>query len=127
MSKVLIVEDDPLAARMYQKALSLEGFEVESAIDGEQGVQKAKEFKPDIIYCDVMMPRVSGIELLEQLKQDPAIADIPVIMLTNLSGKHDAELALKKGATSYLVKSENKPTDIVVHAKQFLASSSGKN
>ena len=126
MAKVLLIEDDPLVVRMYQKVLSFEGFEIESAPNGKEGLEKAKEIKPDLIFLDIMMPKMNGIEVLERIKADPKIKDIPVIMLTNLSGTHDAENAMEKGAFSYMVKSEHKPKDIAAKAKEFLSVSKSK-
>lgn len=120
MAKVLLIEDDPLVIRMYQKILAFEGFEIESAPDGRVGIEKAKQIKPDLIFCDVMMPRMNGIEVLERLKADPETSDIPVIMLTNLSGTHDAEVALEKGAFAYMVKSEYKPKEVAQKARDFI-------
>ncbi|HLE48858.1 MAG TPA: response regulator [Patescibacteria group bacterium] len=121
MPKVLLIEDDPLVVRMYQKILTFEGFQVESAPDGREGVMKAKEVKPDLIFCDVMMPKMNGIEVLELLKSDAETKEIPVIMLTNLSGTHDAELALQKGAFAYMVKSEYRPKEVAAKAKELIA------
>ncbi len=120
MSKILIVEDDPLVARMYQKVMGIEGIEVVLAEDGVVGVKKAKEVRPNLILLDVMMPRMNGIEVLDALKSDPELKDIPVIMLTNLSGTHDAEIALGKGAVAYMIKSEYKPKEVAEEAKKYL-------
>jgi len=125
MAKVLLIEDDPLVVRMYQKILTFEGFEIDSAPDGRAGLEKVKTMKPDLIFCDVMMPKVNGIEVLERLKADPATKDIPVIMLTNLSGTHDAEVALEKGAFAYMIKSEYKPKDVAQKAKEFFSHTAG--
>ena len=122
MAKILLIEDDPLVIRMYQKILSFEGFEIEFAVNGRDGVIMAKEVKPNLIFCDVMMPQMNGIEVLEHLKADPETSDIPVIMLTNLSGTHDAEMALQKGAFAYMVKSEYKPKEVAAKAKELLIS-----
>jgi CheY-like chemotaxis protein len=97
MGKILIIEDDPLVARMYQKVMGFEGMEVEVAENGLDGLKKAKEIKPVLILCDVMMPKLNGIEVLEHLKADKELKDIPVIMLTNLSGTQDAQAALSRG------------------------------
>ncbi len=124
MAKVLIIEDDPLVSRMYQKVLTLESFIVESARDGKGGLAKAKTCKPDLILLDIMMPEMNGIEVLEKLKADPALQDIPVIMLTNLSGTKDAETAMQMGALDYLVKSEYKPKEVAQKARAILSRQS---
>ena len=122
MANILIIEDDVLVARMYQKVFSFEGMEVEVANDGIEGVEKARTLKPDLIVCDVMMPKMNGLEVLDQLKSDPETKDIPVIMLTNLSGTQDAEKALSRGAISYMVKSKYKPREVAAEVKKELPS-----
>ncbi len=112
MVKILIVEDEPLVIRMYQKALEMDGFQVVSAISGERGIETARREKPDIILLDIMMPVMNGIEALGHLKEDPELSQIPVIMLTNLSGVHDIELAKEKGAVDYWVKKDVRPRDM---------------
>jgi len=112
MTKVLIVEDEDLVGRMYEKALKFDGFDVTVALGGEDGLAKLKEIKPDLILLDIMMPEPDGIEVLEKIKEDEKLKEIPVVMLTNLSGRHDAELALSKGATDFWVKSDTKVADL---------------
>lgn len=111
-NKVLIIEDEDLIARMYEKTLSFDGFEVEVAIGGKDGLEKAKSFNPDLILLDIMMPEPDGMEVLDTLKRQPDTNHIPVVMLTNLSGKQDAELALEKGAVEYWIKKEAKPREL---------------
>lgn len=125
MSGILIIEDDPLVARMYAKVLGFEGLAVVLAENGLEGLKKAREMKPQLILCDVMMPKLNGIEVLEHLKADPQLKGVPVIMLTNLSGTHDAQAALSKGALAYLVKSEHKPKEVAEFVKQKLNSANG--
>lgn len=120
MSTILLIEDDILVARMYQKVFNFEKLEVEVANNGLEGLEKAKELKPRLIICDVMMPKLNGLEVLSQLKADPETKDIPVIMLTNLSGTADAQQALARGAIAYMVKSEYKPREVVQEVKKTL-------
>ena len=121
MAKILIVEDDALMSRMYQKAFTFEGYEIEMAQDGEEGLVKARSFKPTIILLDVMMPKLNGMQVLERLKADPETKGIPVIMLTNLAGAQDAEAALTRGAVKYIIKSEYEPKQVVDMVKEVLA------
>lgn len=121
MAKILIVEDDPLMSRMYQKIFSFEGYEVEMAVDGEEGWEKAKKNKPTLILLDIMMPKMNGIQVLEKLKLDAETKSIPVVMLTNLAGVSDAEAALAKGAVKYIVKSEHDPKEVTNMIKEVLA------
>jgi CheY-like chemotaxis protein len=121
MAKILIIEDDPLMSRMYQKIFLFENYEVELAGDGEAGLEKAIKTLPTIILLDIMMPKMNGLEVLDKLKLDPTTKKIPVIMLTNLAGTQDAEAALSKGAVKYIIKSEHEPKEIVDMIKEVLA------
>ncbi len=125
MAKVLlIVEDDPLMSRMYQKIFTFEKYDVKTAMDGVEGLEKAREIKPMLILLDVMMPKMNGIQVLEKLKSDPDTKHIPVIMLTNLAGEKDAETALLKGAVKYIVKSEYDPKQVVAMVNEIVAAHS---
>jgi len=121
MAKILIVEDDPLMSRMYQKIFKFEGYDVEMAANGEEGLEKVKSAKPTLILLDVMMPKMNGLEVLEKLKADPATKTIPVVVLTNLAGQSDAEKALSMGAIKYIIKSEYEPKQVANMVKEILA------
>jgi len=121
MAKVFIVEDDPLMLRMYQKIFTFEKYEVEIASDGEEALAKVVAANPTVILLDIMMPKMNGMQVLEKLKADPATKNIPVIMLTNLSGQQDAETALSKGAVKYLIKSEYEPKEVADIVKEIIA------
>ncbi|HLE48863.1 MAG TPA: response regulator [Patescibacteria group bacterium] len=124
MTRVLIVEDEPLVARMYEKALAFDNFEVELAMGGENGVAKTRDWKPDIVLMDIMMPGMNGIEALEKIKTDPEIQNIPIVMLTNLSGENDMDLAKEKGAIDYWVKKDIKPKEMGKKINKILQPSS---
>src|SRR5476649_1859821 len=119
MTKLLIIEDDPLMSRMYQKIFTFEKYEVEMAADGEEGLAKVATAKPTLILCDVMMPKMNGLQVLEKLKADPETKAIPVVMLTNLAGQQDAENALAKGAIKYIIKSEYEPKEVADMVKEI--------
>jgi CheY-like chemotaxis protein len=121
MVKVLIVEDDPLMSRMYQKIFKFEGYDVTLAADGEEGLAKAKTAKPTLILLDIMMPKMNGMEVLEKLKADADLKSIPVVILTNLAGEADAEKALSMGAVKYIIKSEYEPKQVTNMVKEILA------
>ena len=123
MAKILIVEDDPLMLRMYQKIFTLEQYEVDIATNGEEALEKLRNAtdKPAIILMDIMMPKMNGLEALDRLKANPDTQKIPVVMLTNLAGQQDAEEALLKGAVKYIVKSEYEPKQVVDMVKEILA------
>jgi CheY-like chemotaxis protein len=121
MAKILIIEDDPLMSRLYQKIFTFEKYEIALAGDGEEGIKKASSEKPTLILLDVMMPKMNGIEVLKALKNNLETKSIPVIVLTNLSGQQDAENALALGAVKYIVKSEHEPKEIANMVKEVLA------
>ncbi len=121
MSKILIVEDDPLMQRMYQKAFAFDGYTVSVAGDGVEGLDKIRSEKPTVVLLDVMMPKMNGLETLGKIKADPEIKSIPVIMLTNLAGSADAEKALGLGAVKYIVKSEQEPKEVVKMVKEIIS------
>ncbi|MGA2458292.1 MAG: response regulator [Terriglobales bacterium] len=103
-SKVLLVEDSKFLRMANERALSKAGFEVSTAADGEEALQVAKDKLPDIILLDLMLPKISGTEVLKALKANPATMDIPVIVLTSLSQKNEEKL-LHEGAAAYFEKS----------------------
>lgn len=118
--KVLIVDDDAFLSGIYATKLELEGFEVVSARDGEEGVKMALKEKPDIILMDVLMPKLDGFEALKRVKGDPETKAIPVIMLTNLGQKEDVEKGLQEGAADYLIKAHFVPAEAVEKIKAVL-------
>ena len=120
MKKIVLVEDDEMVARMYQKVFSLGGFAVVVASDGEEGLGKIRQILPDLVILDVMMPKMNGLEVLDKLKHDQATKDIPVIMLTNLSLSEEVKLALENGAARYLIKCENEPKKVFEVAQELL-------
>jgi DNA-binding response OmpR family regulator len=120
MAKILIVDDDEMIRMMYQKIFVFNNFDAEVAADGQEGLQKAIDTKPDIILLDVMMPKLTGLQTLEKLKEKEQTKSIPVIMLTSLNGQQDAEMGLSKGAVKYIVKSEYEPKEVAEAVKEVL-------
>ncbi len=118
--KVLLVEDDKFLSEMYVTKLTESGFDVETAADGEEGLRKIKEIKPDLILLDIVLPKKDGFEILTDLKKDAALKDIFVIALTNLGQKEEVEKGLKLGADDYVVKAHFTPTEVVAKVKKFL-------
>ena len=122
MAKILLVDDDQLLVRMYQKKLENDGYEVAVADDGDVAMQKVKEFVPDLILLDIMMPKVNGYEVLKNLKATEATKNIPVILLTNVgSSDEDLQKGMNLGAVAYLVKAGNRPDVVVSKVKEVLA------
>ena len=120
MSKILFIEDEPTLQKGLKEILEQEKFKIFSALDGEEGLKKAKEEKPNLILLDLILPKKDGFEVLKELKADEEMKDIPVIVLTNLEGVGDVEKALTLGATTYLVKANYKLEDVVSKIKECL-------
>ncbi len=119
--KILIIEDDALLSRMYQTIFASNNYEVELATDGQEGLDKARSVNPTLILLDIMMPKLNGMEVLKQLKADPAVANLPVVVLTNLAGNSDVQTALELGAVRYIIKSEHKPKQVEEIVRGILA------
>lgn len=117
---VMLVEDDEFLSDIYIKKFEMEGFKVSSANNGEKGLEEIKKKKPDIVLLDILMPKMDGFTVLEHLKSDEEVKNIPVILLTNLGQKDDVEKGLQKGAADYLVKAHFKPSEVVEKIKKVL-------
>lgn len=121
MAKILLVDDDPLLVRMYQKKLENDGYVVSTADDGDVALTKVSEFKPDLILLDIMMPKINGLQVLTKLKENKETSNIPVILLTNVGASdEDAQRGLEMGAVAYLVKAGNRPAVVVQKVKEIL-------
>jgi len=120
MQKILIIEDDKFLRELIVRKLSQENFDVVEAIDGEDGIKKVKETIPDLLLLDLILPGIDGFEVLSKIKEEPATASIPVIILSNLGQKEDIERGLKLGAVDYLVKAHFTPNEIIEKVKANL-------
>lgn len=118
--KILLVEDDDGLANVYRMRLETEGFSVHRVPNGEDALAAAVEFRPDLILLDVMMPKVSGFDVLDILRNTPETANMKVVMLTALSQDSDKEKAEKLGADDYMVKSQVVIADVVERVKHHL-------
>lgn len=118
--KILLVEDDTALAAVYKSRLELEGFETREVNNGEEALSAAIDFKPDLILLDAMMPKISGFDVLDILRNTPETTNIRVIMLTALSQPKDKERAEALGVDDYLVKSQVVIGDVVERVKHHL-------
>lgn len=118
--KILLVEDDEALAAVYRSRLELEGFEVREVNNGEQALSAALEFRPDLIVLDAMMPKISGFDVLDIIRNTPEVGDVKVVMLTALSQPKNKERAEELGADDYLVKSQVVIGDVVDRVKHHL-------
>jgi DNA-binding response OmpR family regulator len=119
--KILIVEDDDALANVYVVRLQAERFEVKRVANGEEALSAAMAFHPDLILLDVMMPKVSGFDVLDILRNTPETAKLKIIMLTALSQDSDRKRAESLGVDDYLVKSQVVISDVVERIKRHLA------
>jgi DNA-binding response OmpR family regulator len=117
---ILVVEDDKILRELISQKLEKENYKISAAIDGEEGLKKVKEEKPDIVLLDLILPGIDGFEVLERIKQDPEINKIPVVILSNLGQKEEIEKGLKLGATDYLIKAHFTLSEIVEKVKTIL-------
>jgi len=118
--KILIVEDDKFLRELIVKKLSNEGYDVIEAVDGEQGLLKIRDEKPDLVLLDLILPGIDGFEVLAQKKDEPFSASIPVIVLSNLGQKEDVDKGLNLGAVDYLIKAHFTPGEIIEKVRNVL-------
>lgn len=118
--KILLVEDDMALSAVYRSRLEIEGFDVREANNEEDALSATVEYRPDLILLDVMMPKISGFDVLDILRNTPETANVRIIMLTALSQPKDKERAESLGVDDYLVKSQVVIGDVVARVKHHL-------
>lgn len=118
--RVLYIEDEKFFADTVEKVLSAVGYSVKQAGDGEIGLKLAREWKPNLILLDLLLPKIEGFEVLRQLKADLATQGIPIIILSNLNSEDDVKKATDLGAQHFFVKAVTMPTNIVNMVKGVL-------
>jgi len=118
--KILIIEDDQRINKVYTAKLLIEGIEVSTALDGEEGLRRIYDEKPDLILLDLMLPKKSGFEILKEIKKDEKIKDIPVLILSNLAQEKEIEEGLALGAQDYLVKTNYSIQQVMEKIKKAL-------
>lgn len=118
--RILIIEDDLTLRNVLSEFLETEGFSVGVASDGEEGLTMIKEFNPDIVLLDIILPKKNGFEVLKEVRNSEEKLSIPFVLLTNLGSLDDIEKALELGATTYLVKGDYQVKEIVEKIKEIL-------
>ena len=118
--KILVVEDDKFLRKVYESKLPKEGFIVVSAGDGEAGLAAIKKESPDLILLDLIMPKMTGFDVLAAIKKDPTLAKIPIIVLSNLGQEEDTIKAKALGASDFLIKSNYSIKEVVEKIKNQL-------
>ena len=118
MYKILITEDNGDLANVYKLKFEQEGFEVRVVNDGSKCMDAIREFKPDIVLLDIMLPNMDGFKILAEIKTDPDLKHIPVIVWTNLSEEQDVQKIKDMGADDYLLKVLYMPQEVVEKVKK---------
>lgn len=122
MTKIMVVEDDPTLRDIYTTRFSAEGYEVVSATDGEAALTIAVKERPDLVLLDIMMPKISGFDVLDILRATPETKDTKIIVMSALSQTADIEKGRSLGANAYLVKSQVTLSEVVEKVKTVLNS-----
>ncbi len=120
MKKILFIEDEPALQKALSVSLKAQGFEVLSAFDGESGLKMVKDVKPDLVLLDLILPKMDGFAVLEELKKIPETKNMPVIVLTNLDETEDVQKVLDLGATNYLIKASYNTEEIANKIKEIV-------
>ena len=119
VTTVLVVDDDPVIQKLLQVNFEMEGYSVITASDGLEGLERARADRPDIIVCDIMMPRMDGLEVTRTLKADPDTASIPIILLSAKAQQADVTAGQATGANDYVTKPFD-PLDLLQRVAGFL-------
>jgi len=118
--KILLIEEDQFLYKILTVKLKRAGFDVFLAVDGEEGIKKAKEIKPNLILLNLILPKLNGFEVLSEIKKTPVLKKIPVVVLSNLGQKSDVEKGLRMGAKDYLIETNLSLSEIVEKVKGYL-------
>jgi CheY-like chemotaxis protein len=118
--KILLVEDEDIMVDLLQRKLKKEGYEVFVARDGEEGLKKMREMdpKPDLILLDIIMPKMGGFEVMEEMAKDEKLKNIPVIIISNSGQPVELDRAKKLGAKDWLIKTEFDPKEVLEKVKK---------
>lgn len=117
---ILLIEDEPLLANLLRQRLEKEGFTVVVNRDGQEALKTLRETKPDLILLDIILPKISGFELMETLRTDPQFEKAPIIVISNLGQEDDIARGQSLGAVQYFVKAKVSIEELVEHVKSFL-------
>src|SRR5471032_695627 len=113
MKKILIIEDNQIVANVYRNKLAVEGYQVEIVLDGESGLKLMRTFKPDMIVLDLMLPKMTGVDVIKQIRSEPDFSTLPVIVFSNTYLTNLIQEAWKAGATKCLSKASCSPKEVL--------------
>jgi len=123
MQKILLIEDEEILINLLQRKLEGDGYEVVVAKNGQEGLKAMREAEPDLILLDIIMPKMNGLEVMEEMQKDKELRRIPVIVISNSGQPLELDRAQKLGAKDWLVKTEFDPREVVEKVKKQLPSS----
>ncbi len=118
MKKIIIVEDEEILRNLLKKKLENEGYEIDVAEDGEEGIKKIQETNFDLILLDIIMPKMGGFDVLEEMQKDENLKSIPVIVVSNSGQPVEVDRAQKLGAKDWVVKTEFDPQEVIDKVKK---------
>jgi DNA-binding response OmpR family regulator len=119
--KILIIEDDPMIQKVYHDKLAIEGYDVDVASNGEEGINMALDGKPDLVLLDLVLPKINGFVVLSELRKNPKTQRTPIIILSNRGGEDEIEKGLKLGADDYIVKVFATPIHVIERIQKHLS------
>lgn len=120
MKKILLVEDEEIIIDLLQRKLTKEGYEVLIAKDGEEGLKEMKKARLDLVLLDIVMPKMGGFEVMEEMQKDEELKTIPIIVISNSGQPVELDRAQKLGAKDWLIKTEFDPQEVVDKVKRQL-------
>src|SRR3954465_1881311 len=120
MNKILIIEDDQLVANIYRNKFAVDSFQVEIALDGSTGLEVIRSFKPDVVILDLMLPKVTGLDVLKKIREQTELAQLPVIVFSNTYLSNMVQEAWKAGATKCLSKANCTPKQVIEAVRSTL-------
>jgi len=118
--KILIIEDEEILLDLLKDKLEGLGYDVYCALDGEKGLKAIRDIVPDLVLLDIIMPKMSGFEVMEAMQKDPSIKDIPVIIISNSGQPVELDKAKQLGAKDWLIKTEFDPAEVLQKVKAVL-------
>jgi len=120
--KILIIEDEEIMIGLLQKKLTVAGYEISVAKNGEEGLEKMKEVKPDLILLDIIMPKMGGFEVMEEMQKDKELKKFPVIVISNSGQPVEIDKAQELGAKDWLIKTEFDPQEVINKVKKQIGN-----
>lgn len=120
--KILIIEDEEIMIGLLQKKLTVAGYEISMAKNGEEGLEKMKEVKPDLILLDIIMPKMGGFEVMEEMQKDKELKKFPVIVISNSGQPVEIDKAQELGAKDWLIKTEFDPQEVINKVKKQIGN-----